>query len=1435
MKRTLKATATILAALALLVVALAATPIGWSMAARVLERSVERSTGLDLEVGGLRGNLLSNVSLTEVSLSVPGGPVILSVESAAARYELSSLIARRVEVPRVRLDGVSVLIEAGPDGNVVGWSEMTAGSDAPRSERPLEYDLSFVLEGSSVTLRDTARGISLSTTDLAASGSVSRDAFEIALCGSLTVAAPGLDEPAAASFAGDVARDGDLLSVDSLRASSRGLSLLASGRMALEAGRVDALGAGSSGPAVLRLDVLSRLELDEISDLVGGGGSGEGGAYGTVHVEAALSGPLDSLSYSARATAGEAGFGGIGLTDVEVEVEGDQRVLDVTGFRAGLLGGRAAGLGHLDLAAAGGDSAALPFRLEVNVDGLDLAEVARSYAPGEGLRDTRGVLTASVEASGTSPRPGDVSAAMEAHLVGLSVGAVELGDASFEGSFAGGRLVFDGDCCSTGFGGTGSVGAEGLSAAAFWLDFRDLSAVGAAFGLPELAGTGAAGGTLTGVPAEPLVSLEAQFPDISYDGIALGPAAVQLEHAGDGLEGTLTARGGAIAGRGSLDPAGGFAASIRANDLDLAAAFPDSIRETMALSGSVSAGVDVAGDAAGVTLVEGVVSALSLGARGHDASLDAPFGFRATPDSMSVDWISLTSDVGGVSLAGGIGASDSGHLSARFRDLDLSAAADLAPEGSLVPVEGTLNGSVELSGSLRRPRFSAGVSVEGLSVAGLAFDSATLDAEGDTADIVFDASVTSGTSGSAVAYGNVPVRMDSAALWALDRGREFGASIVCEALKVDAGGFLLPSVAGEKTLSANGSILLGGRADSLGSLTGRGRFDELSATFDLVRFASADTVEFEIGGGAVEFDDVWIDVTRRRVIGDESGGVIRLAGEVRGDGTVDFSSSAQGMEIGRILRTFAPGSRAEVSGELDAEVRVTGSTSEPAVGFSCRMEEPSISVFAFSEAVASGRVEKGRLSLESAELSAGESTVRMSGTLPLRAPGRSGETATGPGAEEMDLRIAAEGFDLGSIRPRRAEIERLSGVLDADVRITGQIESPRFEGTMGLRNGKLKGLGLAEPLRDVVVDISAGDGVVALNRASAGMGGGTVEAAGFVAIVPEEEPTFLLRAKLESPEIAVEGSFDAALGGAVLWAGSAGRSRLSGAVTVERARMTRDVGVLDALRRRPVRVVVSRRRDPLANVELDLAVDLEEPIEVRNNVAEMNLNGGFHLGGTLYAAEVSGGLYAEGGSFHYLENEFELEALSLAFIDPRRRDPYVDLLGTASVDDRSGESYTVTLRFQGFAYDAVPELTSSPPLSEPDIVALLTFGDTVGWLVTGGDRSGSSGDRFIGLARRAFVSSAFGVAESTLERLLHLDTVAVDDDALLAGDIAGADVTLGKEFGDRVRVNYTTAVGRFSDQRVEVSLRLTRRFSIETRADPEGNHAIDLRLRLPFR
>jgi autotransporter translocation and assembly factor TamB len=281
--------------------------------------------------------------------------------------------------------------------------------------------------------------------------------------------------------------------------------------------------------------------------------------------------------------------------------------------------------------------------------------------------------------------------------------------------------------------------------------------------------------------------------------------------------------------------------------------------------------------------------------------------------------------------------------------------------------------------------------------------------------------------------------------------------------------------------------------------------------------------------------------------------------------------------------------------------------------------------------------------------------------------------------------------------------------------------------------------------------------------------------------------------------------------------------------------VTRSFGVGDLVGRGPKVIVIRRMDDPRASIDLNLDIEIEDALEVDSNVAKLSLEGGASVGGTLLAPRLSGSLRADGGTFSYFRNDFSIDEFTIDFIEAARRDPYIKLAGTAEVDSRSGELYTVTAGVDGYLNDAVPELTSVPVLSSADIMSLLTFGNTLGAMASGGYSTGSSGDNFSNLARGAFLSSAFGLAGKTLERLLHLDRVAIADAQPAAGEGVETDVTIGKDFGRRLRVNYTTSVGRLSNQRIEVSFELARRLWLETRTNPEGNHAVGLKLQIPFK
>jgi hypothetical protein len=675
------------------------------------------------------------------------------------------------------------------------------------------------------------------------------------------------------------------------------------------------------------------------------------------------------------------------------------------------------------------------------------------------------------------------------------------------------------------------------------------------------------------------------------------------------------------------------------------------------------------------------------------------------------------------------------------------------------------------------------------------------------------------------------VALDSVTVLRFDSSREFGVSIWSEGFTLDAGESVLPQVRGEKRFRLDGSALLTGTVDSLASLNGSGQFAQLSAAFDLAEFTLADTVGFEVEGGGFRIDQLVIDVVRTHVLGDPDGGRLVLSSSVASGGDVSLNLTTENLDVRHVARALGYSSLSQFRGRLNAEVTAGGFPSDPTASFSWSFDSPRIADFGFDRAQGVGTLEAGVLRVETAELLAGGRALRVTGEVDMR----SEDEGSLPG---FDMALNADGFRLKALTALPPELTSLEGRLDADLRIRGNIDGVSADGTLSITDGEIGSADLVKPARHVVLDVELKDKTVLLNRASARFGSGSIDVSGLADLSSGlDEPTFFVTGRFRSPEFEIRNTLDGHVAGNIDWGGTPSHSALRGDIVIEEMNVTRSVSISDFIGRGPTVTVVRRRDDPMATVSLDLDIKIEDAIEVYSNVAKVSLEGGASIGGTLAEPRISGSVHAEEGTFSYLGNDFEIDVLGVSFVDPKRRDPYVDLVGVAEVESRSGESYQVTARMNGYLADAVPEFDSIPYLSRPDIVSLLTFGDTFGTMTSGGSDSGSSGGAFSHLASTVFLSSAFGLAENTLEQLLHLDRVAFDQEASESGDDDEMEtsVTLGKKFGDRLRVNYSTAVGSLSNQKVEISYELAKRFWLETRTDPEGNHAVGLKLQIPFK
>jgi len=1440
------------AAVAALVWVAAATPLGRSAAARLIERTLRERTDLELAIGSLEGNLLRRIRIEDLSLRDPNGTTIARVGAVTAAYDALALIRRRIVIPELVIDDAHLLFDVGPDGRPVGWSRFAiADTAAAAGSSGLDgwtIDADLHIEGLNATARDTARGYRVDITGLGADAAGGLDAYEGTVAGSVRVGHTAIAEPFGAVFEVELVGSGASLDLTSLVRSDVARAAAAAELGFSEAGPgrrgASGDGAGSADPPRItggRVD--ADLSLDELGRLLGAPGIG-----GDARIEGSFAGPADSLGYRLAIASERVAYDGTELSGLEAEVAGDPFGGRLERFEASLADGAltAAASWVAERAESGFGAAVRPphtpvLAVEAELRNADLAVLARGAdgAAAAGRLDVELALSAdALDATG-------FVGSGQVRVAGLVVGAREPGDLVAEFGIDGALATGRGSCCGTEFDVDVALTRGGIDSVGFVARIADLGVPGAVAGVPALKGRGEILGTVLRPVDDATVHARANFPDFIYRDIHAGPVTVDVSGRSGVYEYAVGAFSGAVTAGGRFRETGGaHETTVRVEGLALERAVGDSIRDLLGLSGSVSAGAVVRGDTSGTFSAHGAVSALAATVGGESMALERPASFRATRDSgvapvsVTVDEFALAGTLGRFAVSGGM--EDSLGVAVVCEGADLAAALALVPESDpTVLPRGLLDGSFGVAGSLSAPRFTADATISDLGVGDIDIGSLACDVETQGSDVVFAVDVRGTAGGRVSSSGLVPLLTDTTGVVGVDRAREFAVSVACSSFTLDAGEWLLPDVRGRKTIRIDGSALVTGRGDSLSTLNGGGSFDRVDVRFEAVEFRLTDPVGFLVAGGDTELDTLRVAVIRRRVLGSRAGGSFSASGRFARDGRLAAALSADSLEVGTLVRAFAPRAGDALDGKLGARATILGTPKRPEYAFSWAMERPSIYGVGFERLEGSGFGDARSVTLDNATLAAGAESLTVSGTIPLpppAAPRERGARSRPPRdalPAEFDLTIRADRFRLDAIDELPPEIGEVEGALDVDLSIGGPVRAPRIEGAATLRDGAVRAPGLARLIGDARFDVQADGETIVLTDGSVRLGSGAVTFSGFTQL--GEDGVFWASADLESAEIGVEDMFEATLGGEVTWTGTPAASRVAGDVVVEEAEVSYSVGLDDVMRRRRPRVVLRRSDNPMAAVRLDLDASIRDRVLVRSNVARADLSGGFHIDGTALVPRVSGSVTATEGSFSYLDNEFALELLSVRYVDPRRPDPYVELAGVAEVESRDGDLYTVAVRFDDFLLEGIPDLTSDPPLSQPDIVSLLTFGDTFGGFMAGGEGAGSSGDRFTALARTAFVSSVFGIAESTLERLLRLDTVALDEEAFEESGIVGSDVTIGKEFGDRLLVQYTTPLGRFEEREVEVALRLTRMLSIETRADPEGNHAVGLKLRVPFR
>jgi hypothetical protein len=603
---------------------------------------------------------------------------------------------------------------------------------------------------------------------------------------------------------------------------------------------------------------------------------------------------------------------------------------------------------------------------------------------------------------------------------------------------------------------------------------------------------------------------------------------------------------------------------------------------------------------------------------------------------------------------------------------------------------------------------------------------------------------------------------------------------------------------------------------------------EVAPLTGLLQFRANGAGPFE--APTYEFDGTIADL----YAGDEGIGQVRAHLTVRDDVlTIDRLDAAS-----QRLQVFGSGSIA-MNDASDAQLffRFFDSSLDPYVKFVA----PGVSPYA--RAIATGSVSLAGPLAQPANLVVTATVEDVTVTLLEYALRNDGEITLVYEANAVKLpRIGLVGADTKLTLSGEVDIEHDHVKVDADgqaslailqlfypellasgaAALTATLEGPldasklALTGSAVITGGRLKPAAFPQGLSDINGPIRMDASAIRIDGLRGVIGGGTIEFGGAIALQGYRPVSFDLTANGQAiqlrypPDIRSRVRLDLALTGPVT------APTLSGEVDVLEARYAPRVDAQAGLLgfaagglAAPPPAPPIAATDPAVPIRLAITVNARRTAFIDTERA--NIVGGafFDVGGTVSRPEITGQIEIRNSEFNFQGRRYTIPHGTISFDNPTALDPFFDVEAHTRVR-APGQSFDVTLRFNGTFEKFDASITSEPWLPELQIVSLL-LGEVpdVGVAEL---RARSSSQELQQQAMRSMmaallaspISSRIG---SVVERFGAVDTVDVvpllGNEASLQQLNPTARLVLGKRISDRVYLTYSRT---FSGSQYEVIL-----------------------------
>lgn len=258
-------------------------------------------------------------------------------------------------------------------------------------------------------------------------------------------------------------------------------------------------------------------------------------------------------------------------------------------------------------------------------------------------------------------------------------------------------------------------------------------------------------------------------------------------------------------------------------------------------------------------------------------------------------------------------------------------------------------------------------------------------------------------------------------------------------------------------------------------------------------------------------------------------------------------------------------------------------------------------------------------------------------------------------------------------------------------------------------------------------------------------------------------------------------------------------------------------------------------------INTDISLSSFSPIKIKNGMIDLGLGGNLRIFGSIFSPKFNGELLIENpeNKFLFKGHEFVLSEGLVRFIDGARKEsPELRFSGVARIND-----YDVYINLNGPADNMGVEMTSNPPLSQEDILSLLTLGVTSDVSRNLGDRQRQS---VTTLSIGSLIMDQLKINQSLNDSLglrLSIQPEFIEDENnLLEGrteDRAGGNrfrsstvLKVQKRISKKVNLSLSSTVGGSVDQSQEMNInyRINKSWSLEGVYEVRSNDELEQEL-----